>query len=148
MSILRYIYQVYSAVSFRVKISILAFALYVCDWVFDLVFGLYYDRILDRVYDRVYERVSERLIEKLTKPKIKILHKNDIQCPICLDNDVVCDSILNCKHAFCHQCIIIHSKKSNSTCPLCRVTIKNITISNKKTFETIKNNNKYEYIYE
>jgi hypothetical protein len=62
---------------------------------------------------------------------IQILNENqklitDEPCPICLENDK-CDSVLNCSHTYCNDCIFQHTQK-NTNCPLCRIPIETITI--------------------
>ncbi len=55
-------------------------------------------------------------------------HQN---CPICMETNQpthICK--LNCKHSFCHHCIIqyMERKQQYSTCPLCRHVITSLHI--------------------
>ena len=51
------------------------------------------------------------------------------ECPICYEN--VCDSYVDCKHAFCLGCIKRHvdtlnARRSTPICPMCRVDVKQV----------------------
>jgi len=51
------------------------------------------------------------------------------ECPICYEN--VCDSYVDCKHAFCIGCIKQHvdtlnARRSAPICPMCRVDVKQV----------------------
>lgn len=61
-------------------------------------------------------------------------------CPICLTVESYIQT--NCGHCFC-DCAITHCLKSNS-CPLCRQTIKELTIQDKKNYRIISSCLKYD----
>ena len=57
--------------------------------------------------------------------------EDDQNCPICMETKQpthICR--LNCKHSFCHHCIIQYMERNQqySTCPLCRDVITSLHI--------------------
>jgi hypothetical protein len=69
------------------------------------------------------------VLQELNKreKKLKEEEERDKECPICLEvNNKKAKT--ECGHIFCRECIVIHIKKNNTECPMCRQKISEKTL--------------------
>ena len=97
------------------------------------------------IIDELFEmwRRNEETATTEIPVKIQLKYEENVSdsesCPICLSDDSYIQT--NCHHCFC-DCVITHCLK-NKSCPLCRTTVTELVIQDKKSFRIISSCLKY-----